>query len=70
VAYGKLPHHVKPEQPVVVNTCTDDNNIAQRMLALKESVSVKYSKAANPVIEEQLTKGGTRLAMVLNDISK
>ena len=36
----------------------DDNNIAQRMLALKESVSVKYANAANPVIEEQLVKGG------------
>jgi hypothetical protein len=70
IAYGKLNHRVKAEQPVVVNTCTDDKDIAQRMLALKESVSVKYANAANPVIEEQLVKGGTRLAAVLNDIWK
>jgi hypothetical protein len=70
VGYGKLPHHVPAEKPVVVNNCTDDNNIAQRMLALKESVSLKYTNAANPVIEEQLVRGGTRLAMVLNDIWK
>jgi len=71
VGYGKLkPHAVKPEPPVTVSNCTDDNNIVQRMLALKESVSAKYANAANPVIEEQLVKGGTRLAMVLNDIWK
>ena len=70
IGYGKLPHRIKPEQPVDVTTCNDDNHIAQRMLALKESVSKKYANAANPVIEEQLAKAGTRLAMVLNDIWK
>lgn len=70
IGYGKLPHRVKAEPLVEVKTCTDDNNIAQRMLALKESVGKKYTNAANPVVEEQLVKGGTRLAMVLNDIWK
>ena len=69
-SYGKLNRHIEREQPVNVQSCTDDNNIAQRMLALHESVSKKYFAAAGPVIEEQLAKAGTRLAMVLNDVWK
>jgi S1/P1 Nuclease len=68
ISYGKLPHHVKPENPVNVSTCLDDNNVMQRMAALHESVSKRYMNSAGPVVEEQLTKAGTRLAMVLNDI--
>lgn len=70
VGYGKLPHRVKAEAPVTVNNCNDDNKIGQRMMALKESVQTKYANAANPVIEEQLVKGGTRLALILNDVWK
>lgn len=69
-SYGKLPHHITPEAPVNVSTCLDDNNIMQRMAALHESVSKKYMNYAGPVVEEQLAKAGTRLAMVLNDIWK
>ena len=68
--YGKLPHHVIPENPVKVNSCLDDNNIMQRMAALHESVSKAYVTAAGPVVEEQLAKAGTRLAAVLNDVWK
>jgi len=70
VAYGKLNHHVTPEDPVTVSTCADNNNVIQRMDSLTESISKKYFTAASPVIAEQLAKAGTRLAMVLNDIWK
>jgi desulfoferrodoxin (superoxide reductase-like protein) len=70
VSYGKLPHHVTPEDPVNVTTCRDDNNVVQRMADLHESVSKKYMNSAGPVVEEQLAKAGTRLAMVLNSIWK
>lgn len=68
--YRRLPRHIPPEAPVPVQSCTDDNDIVHRMLALHESVSNRYLSAAGPVIEEQLTKAGTRLALVLNDIWK
>lgn len=70
-AYGKLtPKHVEAEEPVDVTSCTDDNSVGERMLDLDEVVNQKYVTAVTPVIEEQLAKGGTRLAVILNQIWK
>jgi hypothetical protein len=38
------------------------------MLELHEKVDAAYESAAYPVIEQQLAKGGARLAAVLNHI--
>jgi len=65
-AYGKLPHRIKAEAPVNVDTCNDANHISQRMQALHESINKKYLNAVAPVIQEQLAKAGTRLAVILN----
>jgi hypothetical protein len=64
--YGNLTHPVSPEAPVNVENCNGDNHISQRMLALHESINKKYLNSASPVIQEQLAKAGTRLAVILN----
>jgi hypothetical protein len=69
-SYGRLPHKIKIERPVPVNTCKDDNDISTRMLALHEDLGQAYQNAAAPVVREQLAKAGVRLAMILNDIWK
>ena len=66
-SYGRLPHHITPEAPVNVDTCNDDNQISHRMLDLHESIGKRYATAVGPVIEEQLARAGTRLAVILND---
>jgi len=66
IAYGKLPHRIKPEQPVPVQTCHDNNNVGQRMLSLSETVDQQYLEVAGTAAEEQLAKAGARLAVILN----
>lgn len=65
-AYGALPTRIDAEDPVTVNQCTDDDDVLQRMLDLDETVSQKYVDTVRPVIEGQLARAGTRLAVILN----
>ncbi len=67
-AYGALPNTIAPETPVVVNDCTDADNILQRMLDLNEVVNQPYVNTDTPAVEEQLARAGTRLALILNQI--
>jgi hypothetical protein len=67
-AYGLLPRHVPIETPAPGATCADDNHVAARMLELHENVDATYESAAYPLIEQQLAKGGARLAAVLNHL--
>jgi hypothetical protein len=64
--YGDLPVKVPTERPVTVNVCADDDHISTRMLKLHEEIGANYQDAAAGVVQEQLTKAGTRLAAVLN----
>jgi hypothetical protein len=68
-AYGKLPKTIAMEarQPPI-QTCTENNNIGQRMRKLREVAKQPYQEAAAPVIEAQLAKAAARLAMVLNHV--
>jgi hypothetical protein len=68
VAYGQLNRKIPVETPEPVTTCADANQIAERMLKLKEKVGPSYESFATRTIEEQLAKGGFRLAMLLNQI--
>ena len=68
IVYGLLPVKIAIETPVKVSSCADDEHIALRMLNLDEKIAEDYLKAATPVLEEQLTKAGARLAAVLNDL--
>jgi hypothetical protein len=67
-AYGALPNMIDPEDPVEVTDCTGDDNILQRMLDLDETVNQSYVDTVKPVIEGQLARAGTRLAVILNQI--
>lgn len=69
-SYGALPVKIAFEPDVTVSTCTDDNNIGNRMLHLHETISQSYQDAAVPVIEERLAQAGIRLAMILNAAAK
>ncbi len=70
ITYGKLPIAipVEPERHVLSSCKAGSDNIANRMLAIGEKLEQPYQDAAQPVVEEQLAKAGTRLAVVLNQI--
>jgi len=68
VSYGGLSKKVPVEAPSPVESCADDNHIAERMNQLHEKIDKRYLSEASPVIRQQLAKAGTRLAMLLNQI--
>ncbi len=68
-SYGKLHTAVPVETPQPVTQCSDDNHISLRMKNLNEKIDAAYLGNATPVIEEQLAKAGTRLAMLLNQLA-
>jgi S1/P1 Nuclease len=68
VAYGQLPHKIAIERPRMVESCADDDHISTRMLRLDERLGEDYENAAAPVVQQQLAKGGARLAALLNSI--
>jgi S1/P1 Nuclease len=68
VVYGFLPVKVEIEAPREVKSCADDDHIAQRMLDLNEKIGDEYEQAVAPVVQEQLTKAGVRLAAILNQL--
>jgi hypothetical protein len=67
-AYGKLPQAVSPETPQPVRQCSDDHHVSTRLKNLHEKVSAQYLHDVTPVIEQQLAKAGSRLAMLLNQL--
>jgi S1/P1 Nuclease len=64
--YGALVPKVPVEPPVTVHSCTDANNIGERMLRLNLVVGHGYEDSAAPIIERQIAQAGVRLAMILN----
>ena len=68
--YGAFSKPVAIEPDVPVNACSDDNNIAQRMLHKHLVIGPAYRDQAASVVEERLAQAGIRLAMILNDAAK
>jgi hypothetical protein len=66
--YGKLPVLIPIERPQVVKSCADDNHVSARMLKLNERLEQPYQDVAARVVQEQIAKGGARLALVLNQL--
>jgi len=62
-AYGQLPVAIPIASSRRGVQCGE---VSQKMLALHERLGQRYQDAATPIIEEQLSKAGVRLAMVLN----
>jgi hypothetical protein len=68
IAYGKLPVMVHVEEVQPIKTCTDDDDIGQRMLALDETIGKSYEASAELTVKRQLARAGVRLALILNDV--
>jgi hypothetical protein len=71
ISYGALNPKIQAE-PFDPNakTCSDDNNIGDRMLHKHIVIGSTYQEQAVPVVEERLAQAGIRLAMILNDAAK
>jgi hypothetical protein len=70
VVYGNLvpTDPIGPQIPV--QSCTDANNVGERMFNLHFSIGAIYQEAAAPVVEKRVAQAGIRLAMILNDALK
>jgi hypothetical protein len=69
VVYGKLVPKVPVETPTTVHSCTDANNIGQRMFNLHLIAGQTYQQAAVLVVERRLAQAGLRLALILNEVA-
>ncbi len=65
-AYRSLPVNVPHDSAVQVPSCADNNNVGNRLAALHIDLGERYENANRPIVEEQLTKAGVRLAGLLN----
>jgi hypothetical protein len=70
VVYGNLTPKIAIEPNVAVHSCTDDNNIGQRLLHQNIVAGEAYQEKAATVAEKRIVEGGVRLAMILNDAVK
>jgi nuclease S1 len=68
--YAGLAPKIAIEPNVPVHSCTDDNNIGQRLLRQHIMAGETYQEEAALVVERQVAQAGIRLAMILNDAAK
>jgi nuclease S1 len=67
VVYARLPRAVplEPASAAMIASCTDNHDVANRMLAKRELIDAPYEEASIPVIVAQLRLAGSSLAAVL-----
>ena len=70
VVYGDLTPKIAIEPNVAVHSCSDDNNIGERLLRQNIVAGEAYQEKAAPVVEKRVAEGGVRLAMILNEAVK
>jgi S1/P1 Nuclease len=70
VVYGNLVPTDPIEPPVPVHSCTDADNVGERMFNQHFSIGAIYQEAAAPVVEKQIAQAGVRLALILNETLK
>jgi hypothetical protein len=68
--YAGLAPKIAIEPNVPVHSCTDDNNIGQRLLHQHIIAGEAYQEEAALVVERRVAQAGIRLAMILNDAAK
>jgi hypothetical protein len=68
--YDKLTPRVAIEPNVSVHSCTDDNNIGERLFHEHIMAGDPYQEQAAPVVEQRLEQAGVRLAMILNEAAR
>ena len=57
------------EPNIAVHSCTDDNDIGERMLSEKIAADASYQEKAAPIAEKRIAEAGIRLALILNDVA-
>jgi len=67
IVYKELAPAVPVETPAAVHSCTDANNIGERMMRLQLFAGENYQEIAGALVEERLAQAGLRLAMILNE---
>jgi hypothetical protein len=70
VVYGELTPKIAIEPNVAVHSCSDDNNIGERLLRQNIVAGEAYQEKAAPVTEKRIAESGVRLAMILNEAAK
>ena len=65
-AYRSLPASLPRDVDFKPGSCADNNHIAKRTAELHISLGERYDNVTHPIVEEQLTKAGIRLAALLN----
>lgn len=70
VVYANLAPTIAIEPNTPVHSCTDDNNIGDRLFRQKISADESYQLKAAPVVEKRIAQAGVRLAMILNEAAK
>jgi nuclease S1 len=70
VVYGDLTPKIAIEPNVAVHSCSDDNNIGERLLRQNITAGEAYQDKAATVVEKRIAEGGVRLAMILNEAAK
>jgi hypothetical protein len=68
--YGELVPKDPIEPHVPIHSCSDDNNVGERLLRMHFFIGENYQELAAPIVEERVTQSGIRLAMILNDAAK
>src|SRR5262249_5805127 len=67
IAYGELAPKVPVETPVAVHSCTDANNVGERMMRMHFYAGENYQELAGAAVQQRLAQAGVRLALILND---
>lgn len=70
IVYGELNPKIAVEPPMEVHSCTDDNNIGDRLLRQHITAGAAYQEKAATVVEGRIAKAGVRLAMLLSEAAK
>ena len=65
-AYRALPANLPRDLNSQAGSCADNNHIAKRIGELHIVLGERYDNVSHPIVEEQLTKAGIRLAGLLN----
>jgi len=60
---ANLPRESSAKEP---ESCADNNHVGKRMADLHIILGERYENVSHPIVEEQLTKAGIRLATLLN----
>ena len=65
--YGELVPKIPIEAPVAVHSCSDDNNVGQRLFQMHIYAGPAYQESSAPIVEQRIAQAGVRLAVMLNE---